>query len=133
MTTAIRISTTDRPNAEQVQQLFKQTDWADTRKLEGIAIMLKHSSLCISMWDSDALIGFARVLSDGVYRAYLDDVVIDEAYRGRGLGRQLLEAVNEHLKDIEQISLLCAESHIPFYKKFGFELSNITYMQRRYD
>ncbi|MEM6431812.1 MAG: GNAT family N-acetyltransferase [Deinococcota bacterium] len=133
MTTAIRISTTDRPSPEHVQRLFKQTDWADTRSLEGIAIMLEHSSLCISMWDGESLIGFARALSDGVYRAYLDDVVIDEAYRGRGLGRQLLEAVSDHLQDIEQISLLCAESRIPFYTKFGFELSDITYMQRRYD
>lgn len=31
----------------------------------------------------------------GIYQPWIDDVVTDEAYRGRGYGRQLMEALHE--------------------------------------
>jgi hypothetical protein len=75
----------ERPLAPQdVQRLLKQTSWASHRDIPGIEKMLENSFLTIGVWDDDRLIlrrlrSFARVLSDGVYRALIDDVVVDES------------------------------------------------------
>ena len=70
----------ERPLAPQdVQRLLKQTGWASNRDISGIEKMLANSFLTIGVWDDDRLIGFARVFSDGVYRALIDDVVVDES------------------------------------------------------
>lgn len=41
-------------------------------------------------------IGVARVLSDHAIFAYLMDVFIHEDYRGRGLGKWLIETIHSH-------------------------------------
>ncbi len=47
--------------------------------------MLKNS-IAIGVWKENELIGFARVVSDGVFRAYLEDVVVHESVRNKGIG-----------------------------------------------
>ena len=37
------------------------------------------------------LIGFGRAITEGVYRALIDDIIIDAAYRKKGLGRVIIE------------------------------------------
>lgn len=36
---------------------------------------------------------FARILTDYVYKALILDVIVEPAYRGRGLGRLLMESI----------------------------------------
>jgi aralkylamine N-acetyltransferase len=38
------------------------------------------------------IVGMGRVLCDGVSDAYIQDVVVLEAYRGRGIGRELVRS-----------------------------------------
>ena len=71
---------------EALRRLLDQTTWARGRATDGIATSLRHSVTNVSAWDGDRLVGFARALGDGVYRALVDDVVVDEDWRGRGVG-----------------------------------------------
>lgn len=41
------------------------------------------------------MVGFARVISDQVTIAYLTDVYVLKEHQGKGLGRWMLERVNE--------------------------------------
>ncbi len=62
---------------------------------------------------------------------WLRDVVIDEAYRGRGIGAALVRAIVSHEKFEGLLGLLSTTYAVDFYTPFGFELSNTNYMIRR--
>ena len=84
---------------------------------------------------------FALVLSDaqnntlGVLNAfsafaeiYIDDMWVDSHHRGKGHGRKLIQALEDHFKDkgFNNINLVTNQFQAPeFYKKCGFELEFI--------
>jgi ribosomal protein S18 acetylase RimI-like enzyme len=66
-------------------------------------------------------VGFARVITDRATFAYLSDVYVLEAYRGRGLARRLMEAVMAHpdLQGLRRFSLTTRDAE-GLYRQFGF-------------
>jgi GNAT superfamily N-acetyltransferase len=119
----------DRPiEPEQLQPLFRQTGWARNRNIEGIKKMLQATPIMIGAWDGDHLIGYARAITDGIYRALIDDVVVDESKRGQGVGSELMRRLIEHLDSIEEIFLRCGENVVLFYERHNFERSGAVVM-----
>ena len=110
--------------SEQLQHLLRQTSWANQRSLEGIQKMLKGTPLTLGAWDGDRLVGFVRVITDGVYRALIDDVVVEESKRGAGIGSELMRRVVERLAEVEEVFLRCGKHVVPFYERHRFERSN---------
>jgi GNAT superfamily N-acetyltransferase len=74
------------------------------------------------------LIGFARAVTDDLFRAYIEDVIVDEAYRGQGIGGEITRRLLERLAHVEEIALNCEDHLIPFYERFGFERFPMTHM-----
>ncbi|NJL49741.1 MAG: GNAT family N-acetyltransferase, partial [Leptolyngbyaceae cyanobacterium SM2_5_2] len=105
---------------EQLLQLYKQTWWAKDRELADVQRMLSQSDLLFGLCDEDTqnLVAFARVLTDGVYRAIVFDVIVSENHRGQGLGLRLMQQVVSHpvLSQVECIQLFCLPDMLPFYK-----------------
>jgi GNAT superfamily N-acetyltransferase len=68
-----------------------------------------------------AQVGFARVISDFATIAYLGDVFVLEAYRGRGLSSWMMECIVRHpqLQGLRRWILLTRDAH-GLYAKFGF-------------
>jgi GNAT superfamily N-acetyltransferase len=121
--------TLDRPlPLDAVQRLLAQTDWAANRSPADLQTMLA-GSVCIGAWEDDRLVGFARAITDGVYRALLEDVVVDESLRDQGIGRALVEKLLERLAPVQQILLVCGDRLVPFYGQFGFEPMVLPVMQ----
>jgi ribosomal protein S18 acetylase RimI-like enzyme len=87
--------------------------------------MLAHTDYHFSAWDGQRLVGFARVLTDGVYRATLWDVVVHPDYQGRGVGEELVNRVLTHpvLSTVEKFWLNTRDKSA-FYEKFGFVRSD---------
>jgi ribosomal protein S18 acetylase RimI-like enzyme len=123
----------DRQSAvdlNQLQLLFaKGAFWAQSRRLEDLAVAIANSDPVISLWDSDRLIGFARATSDGIYRATIWDVVIHPDYRGAGLGSKLVETVLSHPKmnRVERVYLMTTHQQ-RFYEQIGFQSNSSTTM-----
>lgn len=114
--------TTD-PNkidVNRVCELLGKSYWANTRKREVIEESLKNS-LCFCLFAEDKQIGIARMITDHATFAYLCDVYIDEAYRGHGLGKWLMECILSHpsFVNIKRIDLSTRDAH-ELYRKFGF-------------
>jgi len=72
--------------------LATQTDWAKGLAKESIELSIDHS-LCFGLYDKDKQIGFARVVTDFWTFAYLCDVFVIPEFRGKKLGRWLVEFV----------------------------------------
>jgi GNAT superfamily N-acetyltransferase len=79
-------------------------------------------SLVFAAFDGARQVGFARVVTDSATFAWLCDVYVEEADRGRGAGRKLMEAVMEdrRLQGLRRFVLATGDAH-GLYEKFGFE------------
>ena len=108
---------------EQLQALLRQTGWANQRSIEGIQKMLQGTPLTLGAWEGDRLVGFARVITDGIYRALIDDVVVEESTRGTGIGSELMRQLIERLTEVEAVFLHCGEQVVSFYERHRFERS----------
>jgi N-acetylglutamate synthase-like GNAT family acetyltransferase len=114
----------------QLQALLnKSAFWAVDRRIEDLQLALDRSEPVVSAWDGDKLIGFARAVSDGVYRATIFDVVIDCDYQRLGLGRRLVEIVLAHscMQRVERIYLTTTHQQ-SFYERLGFVVNTSTTM-----
>ena len=105
--------------------LNKNTFWARGRNKQQICKMLLNSTVVVSLWHHNQLIGFGRATSDLVFRAVLWDVVIAEDQQGLGFGKLLIEAIltNKKIQSVERIYLMTTNSS-DFYKQLGFKLNN---------
>jgi GNAT superfamily N-acetyltransferase len=65
--------------------------------------------------------GFARVVTDRATYAYLGDVYVESAHRGRGLGKFLVSCVLGHpeLQGLRRWALATADAH-GLYARHGF-------------
>jgi GNAT superfamily N-acetyltransferase len=102
-----------------VRRLYDGADWWPDWQPESVGRALVATT-AIGAWDGDRLIGFTRALSDGVHRAYVEDVVIDPEYRGQGIGERMVAALLETLESVHIITLFCKEERVPFYGRNGF-------------
>jgi GNAT superfamily N-acetyltransferase len=80
------------------------------------------NSLCFGIYQGDAQVGFARVITDKATFAYLADVYVLEAHRGQGLSKRLVAQILEHpeLQGLRRFMLATADAH-GLYAQFGFK------------
>ena len=78
-------------------------------------------SIPFSLLHGEEQVGFARVVTDRATFAYLADVYVLEAHRGRGLGRFLVETVLAHpdLQGLRRFVLVTRDAHA-LYAGYGF-------------
>ena len=103
--------------------------WSDRSDVE-IAVMLQ-STIAVGAWQGRALIGFARIVTDGPFRAYVEDVAVDERMRRQGVGTTILERLLDEATDIDIVSLLCEAELVPFYERLGFRPASQVVLHRR--
>ena len=98
--------------------------WAKGRNKKQLCKMLLNSTVVVSLWNNDKLIGFGRATSDLVFRAVLWDVVIAADHQGLGMGKLIIEAIlkNKKINSVEKIYLMTTNSS-EFYKQQGFKLN----------
>jgi len=94
--------------------------WARGIPRETVARGIAHS-LPFSLLLGDRQVGFARAVSDRATFAYLADVFVIEAHRGRGLGAWLVTTVLAHpeLQGLRRWLLVTRDAHA-LYRKAGF-------------
>ena len=108
---------------EQLHALYRNEWWTSDRRLSDLEKMLQGSDFVFAYVDEgERLAGFARVLSDHVYKAFLFDVIVRPAYRGTGLGGRIMRDVTTHpvLSRVSSIELYCRPDLNDFYRSFGF-------------
>ena len=84
------------------------------------------NSLCFGLYRNAEQVGFARVVTDKATFAYLADVFVLDAHRGKGLSKWLMQVVIEHpdLQGLRRFMLGTKDAH-GLYKQFEFaELAN---------
>jgi GNAT superfamily N-acetyltransferase len=80
-----------------------------------------QGSVCFGVYHGARQVGFARVVTDKATFAYLADVFILEAHRGKGLSKRLMERIVSHpeLQGLRRFMLATRDAH-SLYRQFGF-------------
>jgi len=108
---------------EGVLALYAGAGWWPERTAAHVETILAAGP-AVGAWDGDGeLVGFARAVSDGVCRAYVEDVVVAGSLRGQGIGRRLMDALGVELAGIDVVSLFCGPDLVPFYEGTGFHFT----------
>ena len=117
---------------DDVVRLLRTTYWANQRPVEKIEASLRHSA-CYGVWleDEQKLVGFARIITDYATTYYLCDVIIDEAYRGKGLGKALIGHIESRPEYAGLRGLLLTRDAHGLYAKFGYEAVNGRAMEKK--
>ena len=100
--------------------LTNESYWVPGISRSSVEKCIKHS-LCFGVYLDGRQIGFARAVTDFVRYAHLLDVFVLPGFRGRGIGRLLLENILAHpeLQTIVRYTLGTQDAH-GLYAQFGF-------------
>ena len=117
---------------DRIKELLKQTYWADNREESIIRKSIDNSvSYGAFLKDNNKQIAFARVITDFATTFYLCDVIVDENYRGMGVGKELVKTIinNDEIGKLRGV-LTTSDAH-SLYKKFGFETESDILMGKK--
>lgn len=110
--------------------LSHESYWAAGRSREEVELTIEEAARVVGLYDGARQVGFARVISDGVHMAHLCDVYVLGAYRGGGLGIELVrEAVDNGPHAGLSWTLATKDAH-GLYRRFGFAAPDERLMAR---
>ncbi len=121
----------------KVTDMLSKSFWSPGIKINEVKKGALNSALVVGAFSTEGFqIGYARVISDKTRFAYILDVFIDEKFRKKGIGQNLIKFIINHndLKDVYQWLLITKDAH-GVYSKQGFKTISRPndWMEIRYD
>ena len=100
--------------------ISEESYWGKGRRAEVVRRSIENS-LPFGVYRGAEQVGFARVVTDYATFAWLADVFVVEAHRGRGLSKWLMETIISHpdLQGFRRWVLATKDAH-ELYRRFGF-------------
>jgi ribosomal protein S18 acetylase RimI-like enzyme len=122
----------ERIDRTEVHRFLSEVSyWAMGRSREMQDRLIDEAARVVGLFDGAGQIGFCRAASDGTSFVYLADVYVLEAYRGRGLGEELVREMVEGGPLGSLRWILHTTNMHALYRKFGFEEPDYKVMERR--
>jgi GNAT superfamily N-acetyltransferase len=110
----------DRLDRAAIWRFLQTSYWSPGIAREVVERAIEHSPVFGLYAPDGAQAGFARAVTDHARFAWLADVFVLEAHRGRGLGVWLVETIVAHPELARmRIVLATADAH-GLYERFGF-------------
>lgn len=109
-----------RLDVDVIHAFLAESYWASGIPREVVDRSVRHS-LCFGVYHQGRQVGLARVITDRATYAYIADVFVLDAHRGRGLGKRLLATIRSHpeLQGLRRWFLGTRDAHA-LYRQFGF-------------
>jgi ribosomal protein S18 acetylase RimI-like enzyme len=101
--------------------------WGRGRTRERVAATIEGSRRVVGLYRDGEQVGFARAISDGATMAYLADVYVLQAHRGRGLGLALVREMIEGDGAPDVHWLLHTADAQGLYERLGFRTGPARY------
>lgn len=118
------ISASPDVSAAEALALYESVGWtAYTRDPDLLVRAIQNSSFVVAARSATGgLVGLARSVSDDATICYLQDILVDPAFQGAGVGRALLEAVQRRYGHVRQTVLITDNEpgQRAFYETLGF-------------
>ena len=104
--------------------------WARGRQRDVVERLIGEADRVVGLYDGDRQVGFARAFTDGASIVYLADVYVLDAYRGRGLGVELVREIVEGGPLAHLTWILHTRDAHDLYRRFGFAEPSERVMER---
>ncbi|MFT4007667.1 MAG: GNAT family N-acetyltransferase [Lacrimispora sp.] len=115
---------------ERLHDLFTAVGWSDgivtPSMLKNFNIPFINSTIVISAWADDKLVGCVRVLSDRMFRSIIYDLAVMPEFQNQGIGKEMVRRCREYFPDSEW--LVEMEAATGFYEKIGFKLNKDVFL-----
>jgi GNAT superfamily N-acetyltransferase len=112
------------PEAEDYYRLFLTTGWNEEYgfRVEELGAAIARSWHAVSVYDGERLVGYGRVISDGVHHALIVDMIVAPSHQGKGIGRGILKRILDRCRQhgIRDVQLFAAKGKAGFYERHGF-------------
>jgi spermidine synthase len=118
------LETPTRSDIDRLTRLYRRAGWwtdeADNPSL--VAGIVAGSHCFLVARQADDIIAMGRAISDRISDAYIQDVTVDPAFRGRGIGSRMVSELVARLEvdGISWIGLIAERKTHPFYRPLGF-------------
>lgn len=112
-------------NVEEFNYLFDEVGWG-AHDYEVSKSALKNNIYSVSIYDDNHIIGYGRIIGDGVIYLYIHDVMVHPLYQNKGIGKQIMQKLVDKIKEIKKENpylrayLGASPGKENFYKKYGF-------------
>jgi len=103
--------------------VLRRSTLAERRPVQDAEVMrhmLQQADLVATARDEQGLlVGVSRALTDYAFCTYLSDLAVDEAFQGRGIGRELIRRTHEAAGLHTTLILLAAPKAESYYPHIG--------------
>jgi ribosomal protein S18 acetylase RimI-like enzyme len=107
---------------EEFVDLLRRSTLAERRPVDEpgtIEGMLRSADVILTARAQGLLVGVSRAITDFHYCTYLSDLAVDQAYQGRGIGRELVRRTHEAAGLKTTLVLLAAPKARTYYPHIG--------------
>lgn len=104
-----------------LQRLFLSVDWSSGHYPERLAAAMRNSAEVFTAWDGSRLVGLINALDDKTMTAYIHFLLVEPAYQGKGVGKELIRLMREKYKDYLRLVLVAYDNETGFYRNCGFK------------
>lgn len=87
---------------------------------------LANTMYSVSAYDDDKIIGYGRIIGDGICFLYIHDVMVIPKYQNKKIGSQIMNKLLEKVNQIKienpyvRVYLGASKEKEKFYERFGF-------------
>jgi predicted N-acetyltransferase YhbS len=70
---------------------------------------------------TNEVVGFVTALSDGVFSAFIPLLEVRPSHQKRGIGKVLIQQIEQRLVGVYSIDLVCDPELVPYYAALGYQ------------
>ncbi len=122
----INISENRDIEKEKIIALYEANGWSASKEPEELYEGLMHSHSLITAWDDKKLVGLGSAISDGHLVVYYPHLLVLPEYQGKGIGRIIMEKMQEKYGALHMQMLVADGKAVDFYENAGFERAGET-------
>lgn len=112
-------------STEEFNYLYDAVGWGSyDEKVSEKA--LANTMYSVSVYDDDKIIGYGRIIGDGICFLYIHDVMVAPKYQNKKIGSQIMNKLLEKVNQIKienpyvRVYLGASKGKEKFYERFGF-------------
>lgn len=113
----------------KVVKMLNSSYWAEKRTKEKIFKSIENS-ICYGAYIGNIMVGFLRIVTDYSTMYWICDVVVDEDYRRKEIGKKLMEVCLEDERLNGCFGILATKDAHGFYERYGFRIINDKFMRK---
>lgn len=112
-------------NVEEYNYLFDIVGWG-SYPVEISKKALSNNIYSVSIYDNDSIIGYGRLIGDGIIFLYIHDVMVKPEYQGKGIGKTIMQKLLSKVEELRKenpdllLYLGASKGKEDFYRKCGF-------------